>query len=210
VVLFSHHNLLSMDNPFPDPFRPEERRVQAAELRAVVQRYPNVVVWLNGHSHVNRVIPQGTFWEISTAAHVDWPQQARLVELVDNADGTLSVFGTIIDHAAPVQAPDDVPDDGPGRVLGLASISREVSWNEPQRKVHALGEAHDFNVELLLAAPFDLASLDPSRATTEPVAAPGGQLPATGGRSAAALVLESAAVAGSLALRRRTNAPQRG
>ncbi len=209
VVLFSHHNLLTMDNPFPDPFRPDEARAQADEVRALVQRYPNVVAWVNGHSHVNRVIPQGTFWEISTAAHVDWPQQARLVELADNGDGTLSIFGTIIDHAAPARAPDEVPAAGPDRVLGLASISREVAWNEPQRKGYALGEPHDFNVELLLPAPFDLATLGGGRAADPvPAGPPGGVLPATGGRPAAAIVLGGAAVAGSLALRRRVCAPR--
>ena len=43
----------------------------------------------------------GGFWEVNTAAHVDWPQQARTVELVDNRNGTLSIFGTIVDHVAP-------------------------------------------------------------------------------------------------------------
>ena len=44
----------------------------------------------------------GGFWEVNTASHVDWPAQARLLELVDNRDGTLSVFGTIVDAAAPL------------------------------------------------------------------------------------------------------------
>ena len=30
----------------------------------------------------------GGFWEVNTAAHIDWPQQSRVVELVDN-DGKL-------------------------------------------------------------------------------------------------------------------------
>jgi hypothetical protein len=66
-------------------------------------RFPNVVAWVNGHTHVNRVNPvpdptgyTGGFWEITTAAHVDYPEHARIIELVDNRDGTLSIFGTVI------------------------------------------------------------------------------------------------------------------
>lgn len=43
------------------------------------------------------------FWEISTASHIDFPQHARILELVDNGDGTLSIFGTLVDHPAPAR-----------------------------------------------------------------------------------------------------------
>ena len=42
----------------------------------------------------------GGFWEINTASHIDWPQQSRLVEILDNQDGPLSIFCTMVDHAA--------------------------------------------------------------------------------------------------------------
>ena len=86
-------------------------RVLGPAVRNLLLRFPNVVLWVNGHTHRNTVTPYsrgprrakapGGFWEVNTAAHVDWPQQARTVEIVDNRNGTLSVFGTIIDHAAP-------------------------------------------------------------------------------------------------------------
>ncbi len=41
------------------------------------------------------------FWQINTASHVDWAQQSRLIEPMNNRDGTLSIFTTILDQAAP-------------------------------------------------------------------------------------------------------------
>ena len=103
-VIFSHHTIGSMDN------NTGPGRVLGPAIRDLLLRFPNVVLWVNGHTHRNRVTPYarkrnakapGGFWEVNTAAHVDWPQQARTIELVDNRNGTLSIFGTVIDHVAP-------------------------------------------------------------------------------------------------------------
>ena len=81
------------------------------------------------HGHAARAaagpVAGGGFWEVNTASHVDWPQQARIVELVNNGDGTLSVFGTIIDHAAPTHWPAH-----PTTPLELAALSRELGIND--------------------------------------------------------------------------------
>ena len=170
-------------------------------MRELLSRFPNMVAWVNGHSHVNRVTPvpdpsgrTGGFWEISTAAHVDYPEHGRLVEVVDNGDGTLSLFATIIEHAAP--AATDPADLSP---LGLASISRELSANDGQFDPGRLGLPIDLNVELVLAAPFVL-----SPTADAPGDMAGATLAATGGVSIAAPVIAgTAALAGALALRRR-------
>ena len=62
---------------------------------------------------------------------------------------TLSIFGTVIEHAAPAAArADDFS------LLGLASISRELSANDPQvNPVSKLGMPTDLNVELLFTPP---------------------------------------------------------
>lgn len=156
VVLFSHHSLASLDNKIPNYYDHTDRRHGSATIRSLVHRFPNVVAWVNGHSHENRCVPrpdtrgrtQG-FWEILTSAHIDWPEHARLVEIVDNADGTLSIFATLVDHAGPV-----TPTIGDGSVLNLASASRELSVNDPHADPAAIGTVNDRNVELLLRAPF--------------------------------------------------------
>ena len=201
VILFSHHNLYTLDNGVPDPARLDDPRNGFPVLRELLNRFPNVVAWVNGHSHVNRVTPvpdpsgrTGGFWEISTAAHVDYPEHGRLVEVVDNGDGTLSIFGTIIEHAAPAGTdPDDLSP------LGLASISRELSANDGQFEPARLGTTTDLNVELVLRAPFVLSPAPGPAAETAR-----GTLAATGGSALAGpLVAGTAALAGALALRRR-------
>ncbi len=161
VVLFSHHTLETLTNVLPDPNDPDHPRVTADAFEALLHRYPNVVMWMNGHSHICRVFAHadgsgrtGGFWEVNTPSHIDYPQQSRVVELADNGDGTLSIFATLIDHAGPAQTTGTVTSD----VRNLASISRELSANDPQINLDfQLGDANDRNVELLIKAPFRLA-----------------------------------------------------
>ena len=102
VVLASHHTSATMTSPGTDG-----SRVLGGELLQLLLEHPNVVAWFNGHSHRNKVWARrrpggGGLWEVNTASHIDWPQQARLVEIVDNGDGSMSIFTTILDHAGPV------------------------------------------------------------------------------------------------------------
>ena len=144
VMLFSHHGLRSLENPVdsPDPLDPtgsDLPRHRADDVSAVVARFSCVIAWVNGHSHSNVIVPRATYWDIGTAAHIDWPPQARLVEVVDNRDGTLSIFGTMFDH-----------DEDP--VTGFA---RELCGNDPQKGFGAgMGGIEDRNVELILNHPF--------------------------------------------------------
>ncbi len=160
VVVLSHHPLETLVNSTA----PEgQRRVLADELSALLLRYPNVVLWANGHTHMHRVnaharphsapVPGG-FWQVTTGSHIDWPQQARAIELLDNGDGTLSIVATILDHAAPLRY------DGSAEPTALAALSRELAATDPQRRVSPAdppwgsGRRTDRNVELLLPAPF--------------------------------------------------------
>ncbi len=212
VVLFSHHNLYTLGNPLPDPFAPQDPRRGFEVLQAMLRRFPNVVAWVNGHSHVNRITPvpdpsgqTGGFWEISTAAHIDWPEQSRLVEITDNCDGTLSIFGTLIEHAAPASV--QLTDPASASPSQLASLSRELAANEPQASMAALGAPTDRNVELVIKAPFSVcgpAAQPPSTGATT-----GGsgadRLAATGSSTAVGPAVALAAAGGAaLALRRRT------
>lgn len=161
VVIYSHHTMETMTNAAGPG------RVLGPAVRDLLLRFPNVVLWVNGHTHRNTVTSfarpagaavSGGFWEINTAAHVDWPQQARVVELVDNCDGTLSIFGTLIDHAAPHS-----PGRQPGDALALAALSRELAANDWQNPAVTAtedgrrGAVTDRNVELLVTAPFAMA-----------------------------------------------------
>ena len=166
-VLFSHHTIGTMDNPSLAPGEAGPRAL-GPEVQDLLLRFPNVVAWVNGHTHINQLLgharPAGSpvdggFWEVNTAAHIDWPQQSRLVEVADNRDGTLSVIVTIVDTAAP-------PSYG-GRLAGpldLASLSRELGlndWQAPQPAGGAdgrRGSVQDRNAELIVPAPSWIAA----------------------------------------------------
>ena len=142
VVVYAHHPLEMMDNAIPDEaagrFDRDPRnsrpihlgRTGRASLRALLMRNPNVVLYLTGHKHYDRVWPNfgrsgRGFWQVITNALAGAPQEARMIELMDNGDGSLSIFTTMLPHAAPSAAP------APGAALdpaGLASLSRELAW----------------------------------------------------------------------------------
>lgn len=155
VLIFSHHTSTTMGNTLPDPYHLLEGRHTGAELVTLLQRYPNVLAWINGHTHANLItphahaVPERAFWEINTASHVDFPQHARIIEVADNADGTLSLFTTLVESAAPYATDaDDISEPG------LAAFYRELSYNDPYATPAAkLGASPDHNTELLLARP---------------------------------------------------------
>jgi len=149
TLVFGHHTISSLNNPKPRPSDPHPHL--GPELEQLFWGHPGVVAFINGHLHQNLVIahanpatPGSGFWEINTAAHIDWPEQARLIELFDNGDGTLSIFATIFDHMA-------APDATSLSPMGLAAISRELAFNDPQfPRSLGSGTPADRNVELLV------------------------------------------------------------
>ncbi|MFI5759025.1 TIGR03767 family metallophosphoesterase [Streptomyces sp. NPDC051569] len=145
VVVFSHHNSWTMTNTTPDPRRPGEARHNGDEVVALLRKHRSVLAWVNGHSHRNAILPHGTFWEISTASHIDFPQLARVIEVADNGDGTLSLFTTLIESAAPHRT-----DFGDLSQTGLAALYRELAANAPGSTAKPAGASTDRNTELLL------------------------------------------------------------
>ena len=131
----------------------------------MLRGFPNVIAWVAGHSHVHDVTPfpdgkGGGFWGIRTAAEADWPQQSRLIEVFDNKDGTISIFGTILDHASPATAPATLSSFTNPNPEELASIGRTLAYNDFQSGARECapnpcgeGAAKDRNVELLLRNP---------------------------------------------------------
>ncbi|GAB2930010.1 TIGR03767 family metallophosphoesterase [Rhodococcus aerolatus] len=153
-VLLSHHTADTMTNPLPDPRHPLQRKRLGDDVIALAHRFPNVVAWVNGHTHTNTVTPhpgdtpaQG-FWEVNTASHVDYPQLARVVEVARNGDGTLSLLCTLLEADSPYAGSYTsaaVPD--------LAALYRELAFNDIHYEASRLGTAADRNVELLLPDP---------------------------------------------------------
>lgn len=141
------------------------------ELLELLHRFPNVVLWLNGHTHTNAVRPridprdpERGFWEVTTCAIVDWPGQSRVVELLDLGDGTMAVACTMVDHDSPL-GPDPSLQGSALTTPQLAALHRELSANVPGAGAGSRleGVPTDRNVILPLRAPFDLARLPSAR-----------------------------------------------
>ena len=160
VVLFSHHDSDTLTNTRGHTGHTGhgEPPLGAAGLLALMHRFRNVVLWLNGHTHTNAIRPHRDpgdpargFWEVTTCAIVDWPCQSRLVEIVE-AGGHLSMVCTMVDHDTPA-APRSLRtgDD-------LASLHRQLAANMPVIGAGSRrpGAAADRNVELRIMPPFPL------------------------------------------------------
>ncbi|MEI2672054.1 MAG: TIGR03767 family metallophosphoesterase [Marmoricola sp.] len=183
-VVFSHHTSWTSYNMLTDPARPNEKRHNGMELVAMLQRFPNAVAWVNGHTHDNKIQawwhsdPTRSFWEINTASHVDAPQLARIIEICDNSDGTLSLFTTCIESEAPYEA-----DYSDGSQAALASLYREFAFNNPMNDPTHFGLPSAWNAELMLANPLPTGISRAPQPVTTP--APGLVIPPQRGAESA-------------------------
>jgi hypothetical protein len=80
--------------------------VSEEDLISKLQTYPNLLMWIAGHRHVNNVTaipstdpahPEKGFWVVETSSLREYPQQFRTFDLKLNSDNTLSMFVTDID-----------------------------------------------------------------------------------------------------------------
>ena len=162
VLLFSHHGLETLVNDRSHEGPELVPLLGVDSVLPLLHRFPNVVLWLNGHTHTNGIrvrhdpsVPGRGFWEVTTCAVVDWPCQTRVVELIDNLNGTLSIVCTMLDHDSPLGA------DSAMSSSDLAALHRELAGNVPWAGFDAslAGGPLDRNVELRVSAPFDLSRL---------------------------------------------------
>ena len=174
VIVFAHHTLRTIRWPNPDPTEQDVHYGQRVDRRGgqpqnpattetveeLFCKNPAVIAYVSGHEHENFVeehtCPEdgpapapgpGHFYELSTAAHVDFPQQSRLIEVVRLPSGGEALVATMLDHAAPPRVGQAAGD----QVLRLASIGREIAYNDYQGNRGARGARSDRNVVLPLA-----------------------------------------------------------
>lgn len=148
VVLMSHHGLSTLNNDNgAGTWSP--RLYLAGDVEPLLHRFRNVVLWLSGHTHVNKVTarprPGGGFWEISTSSLAEWPVQIRSVVL-SMAPGLVRIRSTMLDSDAPARP------CGTGELADLAALHREVAGNDDGSVggLDAEGDPDDRNVDLLV------------------------------------------------------------
>jgi len=77
-----------------------------ANLIAKLHEYPNLIMWIAGHRHLNTVKafpdtanPENGFWQVETSSLRDFPQQFRMFKIILNDDYTISIVTTNVDPA---------------------------------------------------------------------------------------------------------------
>ncbi|HUR86464.1 MAG TPA: hypothetical protein VMY78_14070 [Solirubrobacteraceae bacterium] len=178
VIVFGHHPIRSLTNTARDEsagdcavravtgpgcdLDPRDSRPLrlGGDLRALLLSHPSVIAYVAGHTHENRVTAFGRpggggFWGIETASEIDWPIQSRLLEVMDNRDGSLSIFATLIDHGGALETPAAGTPAFGFSPETLAALGREFAYNDPQVGIAdgAEGRPADRNVELLVPDP---------------------------------------------------------
>lgn len=130
----------------PAPYEGATSVVDDASLLAVLQNYPNLIMWIAGHRHMNTVTPQIhptdptlSFWEVETSSLRDFPQQFRTFTIYRNSDNTVSITITNVDPAVAAVSP---ATTSRGNAIAAARISAAVTPSD--------ATSHALNAELVV------------------------------------------------------------
>jgi metallophosphoesterase (TIGR03767 family) len=166
VLVVSHHGGVSLDNTYTDGSHTNDDRRLAVDLETVLHRHRCVLAWLVGHRHVHRIRPvldplgvgRG-FWEITTGSTIDYPCQARVVEVMVDQNGEFLLRTTLVDHSDTDMYADEIPQALAAHHRHIAALVAGVgsagSVREPQPKSAAarrVGLPGDRNTILPLPA----------------------------------------------------------
>ncbi|MDE2591384.1 MAG: metallophosphoesterase [Actinomycetales bacterium] len=171
VVLTSHHPLQDLFNGYAP--EGEQKPHLKDEVANLLGAYPNVIAWISGHVHDHNISFQESqsgawgFWQIRTGSHMDWPQQARVIEIAKTQDGRIAIGTQVFDHFGnSILSLPDLADLGAADLAEprcLAGISRVLAANDWQRfagsnSLEVLeGTPADRNAWLWLQDPFATA-----------------------------------------------------
>lgn len=125
-----------------------ETYISRDDLQETLKSYPNVFLYVTGHTHNNKVEHIGEsghgYWEITTSSLLTYPQQSRLLEVVYEGNGTGAVHTSMIDHNSPSGS--------------LAARSRELAYmDDNERSSGGQGTDQDRNAILRFSIPPEIA-----------------------------------------------------
>jgi len=123
------------------------------DMIATLHNYPNLLMLMAGHRHMNTVTPQPSpdpahpengFWEVETPSLRDFPQQFRTWQILRNGDNTISIVTTDVDP----QVEDGTPAAnsrgyaiGASRVIGITTLADTTPHAYNAELVKALSPA---------------------------------------------------------------------
>lgn len=108
LMIIAAHIPIGINDPNPELGWDPNAPLTEATLIAKLHTYPNLILWVAGHRHLNTVTvlkspdanrPELGFWEVETSSLREFPQQVRTFGIVRNSDNTVSIFATDIDPA---------------------------------------------------------------------------------------------------------------
>jgi hypothetical protein len=120
-----------------------------------LHNYPNLILWISGHRHINTVTPQPApdtkgpefgFWEVETPSLRDFPQQFRTFRVVFNSNKTISIFVTDVDPAVQ-DDPAVQPGSPAAKSRGYAIGANRIAAGNPIAFTDTT--AHVYNAELV-------------------------------------------------------------
>ncbi len=133
--------------------------MDAEAVLAELHTYPNLILWISGHRHMNIVTPQPApegdgpefgFWEVETSSLRDFPQQFRTFEIRRNSDNNISILITDVDPAVSEGSP---AAKSRGYAIGAARIFGAVDdppvTVPPTLPTRADTSSHAYNAELV-------------------------------------------------------------
>ena len=119
-------------------------------LVSILHNYPNLILWISGHRHLNTVSsqpydptipghgPENSFWEVETSSLRDFPQEFRTFDIRRNSDNTISIIVTNVDPAVRAGSP---AAKSRGYAIGAARVFGDSALSDTS--------SHAYNAELV-------------------------------------------------------------
>ncbi|MCX6157932.1 MAG: TIGR03768 family metallophosphoesterase [Ignavibacteriae bacterium] len=108
LMIIAAHIPIGINDPSPELGMSEYSVVTEKDFLDKMHTYPNLILWVAGHRHLNTVTalkspdptkPELGFWEVETSSLREFPQQLRTFEIIRNSDNTISIMATNVDPA---------------------------------------------------------------------------------------------------------------
>jgi 3',5'-cyclic AMP phosphodiesterase CpdA len=142
ALVVSHHALDQINDGGGEFGVKQADAVDPAEFQRVLASYPNLIASVVGHTHTNRIAwREGAgrgFWEIMTSALADYPQQVRVIEVFEEAEGFVTLRLTNV----------DLDMDGASAAVKRGRAFAVLDWACGWNAGSGGGNLEDRNVEL--------------------------------------------------------------